>query len=81
MINTIEATATITMPLSELRKFFSTLPKLYTAEDIALEYHMNERYVRDETNAGRLKGVKIANCWHFTAADVAAWIEIKKANQ
>ena len=69
------------MTEQEAKNHFSSLPKLYTAEEVAMEYHMNERYVRDEVNAKRLSGVKIANCWHFTSTDVAQWIESKKVSK
>jgi hypothetical protein len=71
---------TLDLTLDEVKALCSSLPKLYTAEQVATEYQINERYVRNEVNAGHLKGIKIANCWHFTAADVQAWIT-QKQNQ
>lgn len=73
--------ATITMSIEELKKSLTELPKLYTAEEVAKAYQMNERYVRNEVNCGSLKGVKIANCWRFSAADVQEWIENKKSQK
>lgn len=75
------ATATITMPLRELRKFFSTLPKLYGVEDIAKEYKCSIQYVRSEIKNKRLKAINFAACLKCTAADVQDWIEAKKLKE
>ena len=69
---------TISMTEEEARRYFSTMPKLYTVEEIAKEYHCSLQYIRDEIKAKKLKAIMLAGCLQCPAADVQDWIEVKK---